>query len=148
MNTGTGSAGADSGSTGAGGTDTAGGAGCEPPRLGPLETRVMDLLWDEGASTIRGLIDQLPGDFAYTTIATVLTNLHRKDLVDAGKRGRSTVYCARGSREEHVASVMDHALGTSRDRAASILHFAERIPDSDLDLLRDYLRRRDQGSRS
>lgn len=118
----------------------------EPPRLGPLETRVMDLLWDEGASTIRGLIERLPGDFAYTTIATVLTNLHRKTMVDAGKKGRSTVYEARGTREEHVASVMDHALGTSRDRAASILNFAERVPDDDLDLLRDYLRRRDEGS--
>ena len=40
---------------------SAGDAGCEPPRLGPLETQVMDLLWDEGASTIRGVIDRLPG---------------------------------------------------------------------------------------
>lgn len=115
----------------------------EPPRLGSLESRVMDLLWDEGASTIRGLIDRLPGHCAYTTIATVLNNLHRKDLVDIGKRGRSTVYAASGTREEHVASVMNHALGTSKDRAASILHFAESIPDSDLDLLRDFLRQRD-----
>lgn len=117
----------------------------EPPRLGTLETQVMDLLWDEGTFTIRELIGRLPGDFAYTTIATVLTNLHRKNLVDSGKRGRSTVYEARCTREEHVASVMNHALGTSRDRAASILNFAERIPDTDLDLLRDYLRRRDEG---
>lgn len=119
----------------------------EPPRLGALETQVMDLLWDEGDSTIRGLIGRLPGDFAYTTIATVLTNLHRKEMVDSGKKGRSTLYAARRSREEHVASVMDHALGTSRDRAASILNFAERMPDSDLDLLRDYLRQRDRGAR-
>ncbi|MDV6300858.1 BlaI/MecI/CopY family transcriptional regulator [Dietzia maris] len=119
----------------------------EPPRLGALESQVMDLLWDEGASTIRSLIDKLPGDFAYTTIATVLTNLHRKTLVESHKHGRSTLYQARGTREEHVASVMDHALGTSRDRAVSILHFAQRIPDNDLDLLRDYLRRRDEGLR-
>lgn len=139
------SAGSDAGDArGAESPDEVGRSGCEPPRLGPLETRVMDLLWDEGSSTIRGLIDRLPGDFAYTTIATVLHNLHRKCLVESGKQGRSTVYSARGTREHHVASVMDHALGTSRDRAASILHFAERIPDSDLDLLRDYLRRRDE----
>lgn len=123
----------------------AAGAPGQPPRLGTLETQVMDLLWDEGSSTIRGLIERLPGEFAYTTIATVLTNLHRKEMVDSVKDGRSTVYQARGTRDEHVASVMDHALGTSRDRAASILNFAERIPDSDLDLLRDYLRRRDEG---
>lgn len=124
--------------------DPADGTGAEPPRLGSLEMQVMDLLWDEGASTIRGIIDRLPGAFAYTTIATVLGNLHRKGLVDSRKRGRSTVYSARDTRDHHVAALMDHALATSRDRASSILHFAERIPDSDLDLLRDYLRRRDK----
>src|SRR5690606_33041138 len=31
-------------------------------RLGALESQVMDLLWDQGPSTIRGLIDRLPGD--------------------------------------------------------------------------------------
>lgn len=113
-------------------------------RLGALESQVMDLLWDQGPSTIRGLIDRLPGEPAYTTIATVLGNLQRKDLVTASKEGRSTVYRARGTREEHVASMMAHALGGSRDRAASILHFAESIPDAELDLLRDYLQRRDR----
>lgn len=115
----------------------------EPPRLGALEARVMDLLWDHGPSTIRGIIDRLPGESAYTTIATVLNNLHRKGLVTSGKEVHSTVYRARVAREEHVASVMTHALGTSRDRAASILHFAESIPDSDVDLLREYLRLRE-----
>ena len=55
----------------------------------------------------------------------------------------STVYAASGTREEHVASIMSHALGSSRDRAASILHFAEKIPDSELDLLREFLKRKD-----
>ncbi|MGH3351152.1 MAG: BlaI/MecI/CopY family transcriptional regulator [Nocardioides sp.] len=120
----------------------------EPPRLGPLETQVMDVLWDHGPSTIRGIIDDLPNDPAYTTIATVLTHLQRKGLVSSRKERHSTQYAARIGREEQVASVMNHALGTSRDRAASILHFVEAIPDSDLELLREYLRRRDDGQRS
>lgn len=115
----------------------------DAPRLGALESQVMDLLWDDGPSTIRGLIERLPGEPAYTTIATVLTNLHRKKLVTPRKKGRSTVYGARGTREEHVASLMSDALGGSRDRAASILHFAESIPDAELDLLREFLQRRD-----
>lgn len=115
----------------------------DAPRLGALETRVMDLLWDHGPSTVRGLIDRLEGEPAYTTIATVLTNLQRKGLVSTSKDGRATVYGACTTREEHVATLMSHALGSSRDRAASILHFAQSIPDSDLDLLRDYLRQRD-----
>ena len=113
-------------------------------RLGALESQVMDLLWDQGQSTIRGLIDRLPGEPAYTTIATVLGNLQRKDLVTPHKKGRSTVYRSTLTRDEHVASMMNHALGGSRDRAASILHFAESIPDAELDLLREYLVRRDR----
>lgn len=117
----------------------------EPSRLGPLETQVMDVLWDHGPATIRGVIEHLPTDPAYTTIATVLANLQRKDLVTSSKQNHSTRYEARLDREEHVASVMRHTLGTSRDRAASILHFVEGIPDSDLHLLRDYLKQREDG---
>lgn len=119
----------------------------QPPRLGALEAQVLDVLWDYGPATIRGIIDRLPNDPAYTTIATVLANLHRKDLVTSRKENHSALYAARIEREEHVASVMNHALGTSRDRAASILHFVDSVPDSDLDLLREYLRRRDNGHR-
>src|SRR5699024_10846866 len=101
-----------------------------------------------GPATIRGVIDHLPSDPAYTTIATVLTNLDRKHLVASRKDGHSTKYEPRATREEHVASVMNHALGTSKDRAASILHFMENIPDSDLALLRNYLQGRDDGAES
>lgn len=112
----------------------------EPPRLGPLETKVMDVLWDHGPSTVREIIGRLPQDPAYTTIATVLSNLDRKSLVTASREHRSTRYAARVGREEHVAAMMRHALGTSQDRSASILHFVDTMPESDLDLLRDYLR--------
>lgn len=117
----------------------------EMPRLGALEAQVMDVLWDHGACTIREVIDALPSDPAYTTIATVLTNLDRKHLVTATRKRRSTRYAARVSREEHTAKLMEYALEASRDRAASILHFVEAMPDDDLDLLREYLARRDAG---
>lgn len=115
------------------------------PRLGALEARVMDVLWDHGPLTIRGVIDQLATDPAYTTIATVLTNLGRKQLVTLTRENRSTRYAARVTRQEHAAQLMEHVLEASRDRAASILHFVDAMPDGDLELLRDYLRRRDAG---
>src|SRR5699024_7070152 len=118
----------------------------DAPRLGALESQVMELLWDGGPSTIRELIGSLPGSPAYTTIATVLTNLQRKGLAASRKKGRSTVYRASCTREQHVASMMSDALGSSRDRAASILHFAESMPESELDLLRDFLAQRDGGA--
>lgn len=117
----------------------------EIPRLGALEAQVMDILWDHGASTIREVIDHLPTDPAYTTIATVLTNLDRKHLVTVTRQGRSTRYAARIGREEHAAQLMGQVLEASRDRAASILHFVESMPQDDLELLREYLARRDEG---
>ena len=116
-----------------------------PPRLGALEAQVMDVLWDHGDATVREVIERLPTDPAYTTIATVLTHLGRKRLVTVDRQGRSTRYAARVSRQEHDADLMGHVLEASRDRAASILHFVESMPDDDLDLLREYLARREPG---
>lgn len=114
------------------------------PRLGALEARVMDVLWDHGPATVREVIEHLPSNPAYTTIATVLTNLNRKHLVTVTRENRSTRYAARMSRHEHAAALMEQVLDASRDRAASILQFVDSIPEDDLELLRDYLKRRDQ----
>lgn len=122
------------------------GIAAEPPRLGALEAQVMDALWDHGPGTIRDIINRLSHDPAYTTIATVLRNLDGKKLVTALRQGHSTRYEARIPRGEHVASVMRHALESSRDRTASMLHFIDTIPPTDLDLLRNYLRARTDGA--
>ena len=109
------------------------------PRLGALEAQVMDVLWDHGTLTVREVIDHLGGAPAYTTIATVLGNLDRKGLVTITRQRRSTRYAARLSRQEHAAELMGHVLDASRDRAGSILHFVDTMPESDLALLRAYL---------
>lgn len=114
-------------------------------RLGALEAQVMDVLWDHGPATVREVIEHLPSDPAYTTIATVLTNLDRKRLVTITRQNRSTRYGAKISRHEHAAGLMEQVLEASRDRAASILQFVDSMPENDLDLLRDYLERRDRG---
>jgi hypothetical protein len=43
---------------------------------------------------------------------------------------------------------MEQALEASRDRGAAILQFVDSMPQEDLDLLREYLRRPDQGATS
>ncbi|MGN5239352.1 MULTISPECIES: BlaI/MecI/CopY family transcriptional regulator [unclassified Rhodococcus (in: high G+C Gram-positive bacteria)] len=114
----------------------------EPVRLGALEQQVMDVLWDRGTSTIRQVIVHLGDHLAYTTIATVMTNLERKRLVLPEKQGRSTVYTPRHTREVHAARLMEQALSTSNDRAASIVHFIDAIDPDDVQRLRDYLAQR------
>lgn len=120
----------------------------DPLRLGALEAQVMDVLWDHGPVTIREVIGHLPSEPAYTTIATVLANLDRKHLVTVSRQNRSTRYAARLTRHEHAAGLMQHVLEASRDRAASILQFVDSMPETDLELLRDYLNRRSQDGRS
>ena len=88
---------------------------------------------------IRDIINALPEPLAYTTIATVLSNLQRKCLVNATREGRSALYGASSSREQHTASLMTHALRSSPDRSASMLHFVESMDSDDAALLRDFL---------
>ena len=114
-----------------------------PIRLGALEQQVMDLLWDEGALTVRQIIEASGSDPAYTTIATVLTNLERKHLVQRERQGRSVLHTPSISRAEHAASLMQKALVNGGDRAASILHFVEGIGAEDVELLRSYLNSKD-----
>lgn len=114
----------------------------KPVHLGALEQQVMDVLWDDGALTVRQVINRLPAEPAYTTIATVLRNLERKELVSPERDGHSVRYRPRHTRERHAALLMGHALASSHDRAASILHFVDSIPPSDAELLRAYLQSR------
>ncbi len=112
----------------------------QPKALGPLERQVLEILWDHDALTVRQVIDVLTTGPAYTTIATVLTNLKRKRYVRARRDGRSTLYEPVTSRADHDAAVMGGVLAASRDRSATILRFADSMSSEDLDLLREHLR--------
>lgn len=100
-------------------------------RLGELERKVMDILWAEGPeeATVREVAAALP-DYAYTTVLTVLDRLHRKGLVARSRDGRAFRYVALTSREEHAAALMREVLGTTNDRDAVLVRFAESVsPD-------------------
>ena len=50
--------------------------------LGELEPAVMDMLWRaDRPFKVRDVVDRLPRALAYTTVMTVLDNLHRKASV-------------------------------------------------------------------
>lgn len=99
----------------------------------------MDLLWGRGPCSVRDVMNTLEQRPAYTTIATVMQNLQRKHLVRAQRQGRAVSYVPEVSREAHTAQMMRHALESSSDRAASILHFVKDMPDDELSMLRHYL---------
>ena len=113
-----------------------------PARLGALESQIMEWLWRGEEFTVRELIARLPTEPAYTTIATVLSNLKKKELVCARKEGHATRYFACVAREELTVRRIEHALESSGDREAAMLHFVGTLTDTDLELLRRFLEQR------
>lgn len=109
------------------------------PQLGELEQQVMNLLWGSSPRSVRDVMDSLPSNPAYTTIATVMQNLKIKHMVRAERDGRFVHYLPQMSREEYVARQMHQALDSSQDKAASILHFVQDMPEEGLQMLRTYL---------
>ncbi len=60
--------------------------------LGPLETKVLELLWArDGAATVHDAHLAFP-ELAYTTLMTTLDRLYRKGVLLRRRRGRAFVY--------------------------------------------------------
>jgi predicted transcriptional regulator len=85
--------------------------GFRPPRdlfgarLGSLERRVLEIVWDSGEVTVRDVHARLEGQVAYTTVMTTLDRLFKKGLLARSKRARAFAYSAVATREELDAIV-------------------------------------------
>lgn len=112
---------------------------CGVARLGELERRVMDILWERGdEETGRAVADLLP-DYAYTTVATVLDRLVHKGLVRRRLDGRSIRFTAVGSQGAHTAMLMHEALSEGNDPDSALLHFAGTLSSEEAETLRQSL---------
>lgn len=111
------------------------------PRLGALEQVVMDILWDcRAPQCTREVLEQVTSHaLAYTTVATVLTNLVKKGMVERISTGRTWAYRPVDTRSQYAAGLMAHALTVSEDRASALLHFVETMSEEDAALLREVL---------
>jgi len=106
--------------------------------LGDLEAAIMELLWDSGASRlVRDVVADLGPQrpLAYTTVMTVMDNLHRKGWLIRERDGRAWRYAPAVSRQAYTARLMNDALATSTDRAGALARFAEQIADEDAEAL-------------
>ena len=110
-------------------------------RLGDLERTVMQALWaaDEPLTGRDVAAALARPDLAYTTVLTVLTRLEKKDLVRRDSTARAHTYVAVASREDHVAELMQQALGQAGDRAAALQHFARSMTPEEAAALRQAL---------
>ncbi|MEJ7756217.1 MAG: BlaI/MecI/CopY family transcriptional regulator [Nocardioidaceae bacterium] len=108
-------------------------------QLGPLEAVVMARVWaTDRPVLVREVLEQIQRErnIAYTTVMTVMDNLHRKGVLSREQEGRAYRYRAVRSREEHTAELMGEVLATSGDRAATLMHFVQQIDDGELETLR------------
>ena len=111
-------------------------------RFGELEAVIMERLWERGRpALVREILEDLRGDrdLAYTTVMTVMDNLHRKGWLRRERDGRAWRYEPTGSRSAYTAALMNEALLTSADRQRALAHFAIQMSPHDAAVLRDAL---------
>jgi predicted transcriptional regulator len=111
-------------------------------RFGELEAVIMDRLWEQGRPMlVREMVEALSGErsLAYTTVMTVMENLHRKGWLRRERDGRAWRYEPTGSRSGYTAALMNDALATSPDRRNALAHFVLQMSPHDAALLREAL---------
>ena len=108
--------------------------GTEKLRLGDLQLRIMQVLWEHGTATVADVHDRLEdgAGLAYTTIATMLRKMEDRGLVGHSQDGRKFIYTAAVAEadvtrtmaddivdrlfEGSVPGIVHHLLNTARDR--------------------------------
>lgn len=104
---------------------------------GALEMEVLKVLWRATAPMSPGEVrEELGGELAYTTVMTVLSRLHDKQLVERSARGRAFEYESAVTESELTARRMEEALATTDDRAGALSGFVGRLSERDLAMLR------------
>jgi len=78
-----------------------------PLRLGDLQVAILRVLWDEGEATVARVHEGLPGKHrALTTIATMLSKMERRGIVEHRVEGRQFVFRPRISEQEVLRSMV------------------------------------------
>jgi predicted transcriptional regulator len=101
--------------------------------FGELEATIMRELWDRAEpATVRDVLASLNTSrkLAYTTVMTVMDNLHRKGQLTREMSGRAWLYRPVRSRAEHAAALLQDVLAESGDRQEVLMHFVADL-DSD-----------------
>jgi predicted transcriptional regulator len=109
-------------------------------QLGDLEAAVMQVLWDgKEPMSVRDVLGRLrtPKTLAYTTVMTVLDNLHRKDEVVREMHGRAWLYTPVRSRAQHSAALLQDVLQHAGDSQAVLMHFVADLGPDEISQLQD-----------
>jgi predicted transcriptional regulator len=110
-------------------------------RLGDLQLRILQSLWDRPDSSVAEVHAELKPerDLAYTTVATMLRKMEARGLVAHREEGRSFLYRALVAAEEVSRSVGQHLVDRlssgSLTEAVSHLLTSREVSRDELDQL-------------
>ncbi|MFH1744463.1 MAG: BlaI/MecI/CopY family transcriptional regulator [bacterium] len=108
------------------------------PRLGRVQLRIMEVLWEKGRSTAREITDALNRStpIAHSTVQTLLRKLEKKGAVNHETDDRTFVFCPLvrpdSVRENATREFIDRLFGGSPAGLVSYLLKHEHIPDEEL----------------
>jgi predicted transcriptional regulator len=102
--------------------------------LGPLETDIMNIVWQDERSTVKKIHRKLSQsrDIAYTTVMTTMTRLAEKGVLHRHREGLAYVYTAAITEEDFVTMVVQQVLDGLLDDYS----------ETAVDYMVDYLARR------
>jgi predicted transcriptional regulator len=111
--------------------------------LGDLEDAVMTRVWQWNRPvTVREVLEDLQQErsIAYTTVMTVMDNLHQKGWVRREVDGRAYRYTAVSTRAAYSAALMNEAWSRSDNPAAALVAFFGMMSAEQREALQDAMR--------
>ena len=122
-------------------------------KLGDLELRILNVLWQRGPSTVREVLEALPVEPrpAYTTVLTMMRLMHEKGYLDRRERGRAHVYQAR-LRERRVKrgllrEMIDGAFRGSAEALLVRLLEDEKLSREEIERVRRLIAEKERGEK-
>ncbi len=121
--------------------------GKSDPRLTPLETLIMNVLWDESPAAVKQVQERLTAvkPLAYNTVLTVMRILRDKGFVASERAGRSDLYRPVVTREamgrRSLGDVINSFFAGSAEALVSQLLDGQSLTDEELTAIRAELDR-------
>ena len=106
-----------------------------------FELRVLKVLWENGPSTARAVLERMPSKrpVGYTTVLKMLQLMEKKSMVAVDRSARSHVYSARRKKESTLRHLTSDFVDRAFDGAADelLVHLVKdgRLSSRDLDEL-------------
>lgn len=114
---------------------------------GEREAQILDLLQRaDGALTPGEVTERLDGELTYSSVVTILTRMHTKQVLTRAPRGRAYAYAPVTDGPGFAARRMRSVLEERTDRRAVLARFADGLSTDDAELLRSLLTADDLGS--